>query len=228
MTMHLGSVEDPTMSTTDRRIDRYIDKAAPFARPILAHLRRIVRAASPEIDETIKWGAPFFTYKGGPLCYMAAFKAHCSFGFWRGTLLEAGDTKAREAMGSFGRITRASDLPSAARLTSMIRAAMKLKEAGVKAPNKHAKKSTLRMPAYFAAGLRDNARARAAFEAFSPSQRREYVEWLAEAKTDATREKRLATAIDWIGAGKPRNWKYMPKAAAAAKRKSARTRAAAS
>ena len=217
------------MGASEPRIDQYIDKAAPFAQPILTHLRRVVRAAAPEIDETIKWGMPFFSYNNAPLCHMAAFKAHCAFGFWRGTLLEAGDAKAREAMGSFGRIERLSDLPSAAKLTAMIRAAMKLQDEGVKAPNKHVKKAAPRMPAYFASALRDNARARAAFDAFSPSHRREYVEWLVEAKTEATREKRLATAIDWIAAGKTRNWKYMPKVATAtsAKRKSARPRAAA-
>jgi uncharacterized protein YdeI (YjbR/CyaY-like superfamily) len=197
------------MGVRDDRIDAYIAKAAPFARPILKHLRRIVRAASPEIDETIKWGMPFFTYRKAPLCHMAAFTAHCSFGFWRGSLLGADAAKAREAMGSFGRVTRLSDLPSARKLTAMIRAAMKLKDAGVKVPNKHPPKAAPRMPAYFAAALRSNARARAAFDAFTPGRRREYVEWLAEAKNESTRAKRLASALEWIEAGKPRNWKYM-------------------
>ena len=212
------------MGTIDDRIDRYIGRAAPFSRPILTRLRKVVRATSPDIDETIKWGAPFFTYKRAPLCFMAAFTAHCTFGFWRGSLLAAGDTKAREAMGSFGRITKLSDLPSATKLTALIRAAMKLKDDGVKAPNKHPRKPAPRMPAYFAAGLRGNARARAAFDAFTPSRRREYIEWLAEAKTEATRTRRLTSAIEWIAAGKPRNWQYMAKQAGAPKKRAAATR----
>jgi uncharacterized protein YdeI (YjbR/CyaY-like superfamily) len=199
------------MGTTDDRIDAYIERAAPFSRPILKHLRRVVRATSPEIDETLKWRSPFFMYKGSPLCFMASFTRHCTFGFWKGTLLASNEGKAREAMGSFGRITKLSDLPSAAKLTALIRAAMKLKDDGVKAPNKHPSKAPARMPAYFASSLRDNARARAEFDAFTPGKRREYVEWLVEAKTDATRNKRLATAMEWIADGKPLNWKYMPK-----------------
>jgi uncharacterized protein YdeI (YjbR/CyaY-like superfamily) len=201
------------MGTRDDRIDAYIERAAPFSQPILKHLRRIVRATSPEIDETLKWRSPFFTYKGAPLCFMASFTRHCTFGFWKGSLLAENDTKAREAMGSFGRITKLSDLPSPAKLKAMIRAAMKLKDAGVKAPNKHPRKAPARMPAWFAASLRSNAKARAAFDAFTPGRRREYVEWLAEAKTEATRSKRLATAMEWIADGKPLNWKYMAKTA---------------
>ncbi len=200
------------MPITDPRVDAYIAKAAPFARPILAHIRTIVHEACPQVEETLKWRMPSFMYHG-ILCSMAAFKEHCVFGFWKGTLIVTDRGKSLEAMGSFGRIKSIEDLPPHKVLTGYIKQAMKLNEEGVKAPAKHkggAKKS-LRVSNYLSAALKKNKRALATFEAFSLSHKREYIEWIAEAKTDETRERRMKTAIEWMAEGKPRNWKYMKK-----------------
>ncbi len=196
------------MGSRDPRVDAYIAKSAPFARPILRHLRAIVHAACPETEETLKWGMPAFLYKG-MLCGMAAFKAHATFGFWKGKLVvPAGASKSAEAMGQFGCITRVADLPPKRVIAAYVKAAMKLNDAGVKAPRAAAKRRPLPVPADLKAALAKHARARRTFEAFPPGKRRDYVEWLLEAKTDATRARRLATAIEWLTEGKSRNWKY--------------------
>jgi hypothetical protein len=200
------------MGTRDPRVDAYIARSADFARPILTHLRDVVHAACPEVEETIKWSFPHFLYKG-MLCSMASFKEHCTFGFWKGSLLR-GRVKAMpeggdEGMGQFGRITALVDLPSEKTLKAIVQAAAKLNDENVTVPRKKSKpKPPLKVPAYFAAALRKNKKAWAAFEAFPPSHRREYVEWVTEAKAEETRERRLATAVEWIAEGRARNWKY--------------------
>lgn len=198
------------MGTRDRRIDAYIQKSAPFAQPVLRHLRAVVHAACPEVVETLKWSSPSFEYKG-ILCGMAAFKQHCVFGFWKHELvLEGLDEKARTAMGSFGRLTSIADLPSKAVLTRHIKKAMALNDAGVKnMRTKTRPKAPARMHPALKAGLERNKKALVTFQAFPPSQKREYMEWIAEAKGEDTRERRLAQAIEWMAQGKPRNWKYM-------------------
>ena len=198
------------MSTRDPRVDAYIEKSAPFAQPILTYLREVVHATSPGIDETMKWGMPHFTCNG-IVCGMAAFKQHCTFGFWKHALVvKDGGERSSGAMGSFGRIRAVSDLPSRRVLAGYVREAVRLNEAGVKLPKdtapKHPKKHA--MPEALGAALDRNAKARAAFERFTPSQRYEYVEWIAEAKREDTRARRLATALEWIAAGKTRHWKY--------------------
>ena len=195
------------MPTTDPRIDAYIANAADFAQPILRHIREVVHSTCPEVEETMKWRNPSFLYKG-MLCGMAAFKAHVGFGFWKGSLILEGN---RDAMGHFGRITSLSDLPSRKVLAGYVRRAMQLNEEGVTSPSRMRRtpKPPARVPADLAAALRKNRKAAAAFEAMSPSHRREYIEWITEARTDATRQRRLATAIEWIAEGKSRNWKYM-------------------
>ena len=197
------------MGTKDKRIDAYIAKSADFAKPILTHIRSVVHEACPQVTETTKWSMPHFEYKG-MLCGMAAFKAHCSFGFWKGSLIVKGSTDS-DAMGQFGRITKLSDLPSKKVMTGYIRQAMKLNDDGVKSPTRSKdkpKKADIPMPDYFAAALKKNKKAQTTFEAFSPSHRREYLEWITEAKTEPTRVKRMAEAISWMSEGKARNWKY--------------------
>jgi uncharacterized protein YdeI (YjbR/CyaY-like superfamily) len=199
------------MGTRIDRTDAYIAKSAEFARPILEHLREVVHAACPEVEETFKWSFPCYMYKG-MLCSMAAFKEHCSFGFWKSSLILGKDAAQTErSMGQFGRITRLSDLPADQVLTDYIHEAMRLNDAGIKAPNRAKPKAPreLVVPDDLTAALQGNAAARASFERFSPSNKREYVEWITEAKTEATRSKRLGTAIEWMAEGKPRNWKYM-------------------
>ena len=204
------------MGKKDPRIDAYIAKSADFAKPILKHLREIVHEGCPDVEETLKWSMPHFDYHGGPLAGMAAFKEHCAFGFWKGSLIVPG---SKEAMGQFGRITRLADLPSDRTLVGYVRKAAKLNEEGIKVarPLKHPKKE-IPMPADLASALKKSAKGRATFEGFSPSHKREYLEWITEAKTDETRRKRVETAVEWMAEGKPRNWKYMKPPTRAASR----------
>ena len=197
------------MGSRDAGVDAYIERAAPFARPILAHLRDVIHECCPEVVETIKWRSPSFEYKG-LLCGFAAFKGHCAFGVWKHELVIGKyDAKAREAMGSFGRITSLADLPSKALLRRYIKTAMRLNEEGVKAPRaKTGPRKPVRMHPELKRALAGNRKAAATFEAFSPSHRREYLEWVAEAKRDETRERRIAQAVEWLAEGKSRNWKY--------------------
>lgn len=197
------------MGTRDPRVDAYIGKAAEFARPILRHLREVVHATCPDAVETIKWGHPQFEYKG-PFCGMASFKAHAAFGFWKHTLVVPdGDGKAKEAYGTFGRLTAVSDLPSKAVLARFVRKAMDLNDRGVKVVrSKTGPKAPVRTPAALTAALAKDAKARATWEAFSPSHRREYAAWIAEAKGADTRQRRLDTTLEWLAEGKSRNWKY--------------------
>lgn len=200
------------MGTTDPRVDAYIEKSADFARPILSRLRKIVHKACPEAQETIKWGFPHFDYKG-MLCSMAAFKNHCAFGFWKGELVVE-SKKRDQAMGDLGRITALDDLPSDKVLAGYINKAMKLNDQGVPAPHlaRRRKKPKLPVPDDLARALAESPGAKATFEGFPPSHRREYIEWITEARTEATRQRRLATALEWLAEGKPRNWKYMKQA----------------
>ena len=201
------------MGQFDERIDAYIAKSADFAKPILIHIRQVVHQASPLINETVKWGMPFFDYKG-PVCMMAAFKQHCGFGFWKASrlndpqaLLQGSDAEA--AAGSFGRIETMQDLPSDEALIGFIHQMIALNESGVKEVKKpSAPKAEIRMPADFDKLLRGDLAAMDHYEKFSPSCKREYLEWFTEAKTEATREKRMQQALEWIGEGRTRNWKY--------------------
>ncbi|KRA20478.1 YdeI/OmpD-associated family protein [Lysobacter sp. Root604] len=200
------------MPQHDPRIDAYIAQAAEFARPILEQVRGVVHKACPEVEETLKWGMPSFVYRGRILCGMAAFKQHASFGFWQGANIVGPDgRKGEEAMGQFGRLTRLADLPSKRELGGYVQQAMALIDAGVKRPTtKSAQpKPPLAVPEDLAAALKKNAPARKTFEAFPPSHRREYVEWIVEAKREATRLKRVQQAVEWLAEGKHRNWKYM-------------------
>lgn len=200
------------MAKKDPRIDAYISKAAPFAQPILKHLRKIVHAGCPDVEETMKWSFPHFDYKG-IMCGMAGFKHHCIFGFWKHELIFPKGQNGK-VDGTFrGRITALTDLPNEKALLGYVRKAAALNDEGVKPPSraKPKKKELLRIPNDFAAALKKNAKARKTFEDFSPSNKREYVEWVSEAKREETRQERLMTSIKWLAEGKPRNWKYMPK-----------------
>lgn len=193
----------------DPRIDAYIDTAAPFAQPILHHLRSLVHQHCPQVQETIKWGFPHYQHKG-TLCGTAAFKAHCTLYFRLGRLLDIGDV-SDAAMGQFGRLTKCADLPADEALGSLIKAAVALNETGAKDPVRSKPRvapARVVPPDWLQAALQQKPKALATFEAFSPSHRKEYVVWLTEAKTAATRQRRLAQALEWMAEGKPRNWKY--------------------
>jgi uncharacterized protein YdeI (YjbR/CyaY-like superfamily) len=199
------------MGKRDKRVDAYIAKSADFAKPILMSLRDLVHETCPECEETLKWASPTFMYHG-MLCGFAAFKEHATFGFWKHQLL-LGDWR-RDAMGSFGRLTSLKDLPPKKQLVSLIKQAMKLNEDGVPVPRMRSAtpRRAIPMPSDLKTALGKNAKARATYEGFSPSHKREYLEWITEAKTDATRTKRLETALEWMSEGKARNWKYMQRA----------------
>ena len=205
-------------SSLNPKVDAYIAKAQPFAQPILTHLRALIHKACPDVEEEIKWGRPFFLHRGTILCNVSAFKAHCAFGFWGaeiGKVLKEDGIVQEGGMGSLGRITGVKDLPSDKQLLSYIRQAAAFIESGqgetrvaaqrrvVKAP-----KPALEVPPEFTAALRRDRKAAGAYAAFSPSCQREYVEWIADAKRPETRDRRIAQAVEWIGEGKQRNWKY--------------------
>lgn len=196
------------MPTTDPRIDAYIDKSQDFAKPILKHLRKLVHQSCPQVVETLKWSMPSFEYKG-ILCGFAAFKQHCTFGFWKESLMKEAKFPEKNAMGSFGRITSLKDLPGDATMKKLIKEAVRLNDEGVKVKKTVSKvKKEVVVPDILIKALARNKKASATFDAFSPSCKREYIEWITEAKTDATREKRLATTVEWLSEGRRRNWKY--------------------
>lgn len=188
----------------DPRVDAYIARSADFARPILEHVRELVHRTVPGIEETVKWGMPAFTHKGKNLAGMAAFKAHCAV-----MIHGSGRQGEREGMGEYGKVASLADLPDDAALAAkLIEARERIDTAGTAVKARRQPKPELPVPQDLAAALRENSAAQAAFDGFPPSARREYIEWITEAKQDATRTRRLATAIEWIAEGKKRNWKY--------------------
>ncbi|MBM3984482.1 MAG: hypothetical protein FJ296_02135 [Planctomycetes bacterium] len=196
------------MASLDKRIDAYIAASADFARSILVRLREVVHAGCPQVVETIKWRMPAFEHKG-PLAGMAAFKQHAVFGFWKHELVVGEDSKAREAMGSFGCLKSLADLPAKKDLVAYVRRAVALNEAGVQAPRRKTRpKKAVAVHPDLRAALARNAKARAAFDGFPPSAKAEYVEWVADAKKDDTRARRVKQAVECMAQGKRRNWKY--------------------
>ena len=192
----------------DPRIDAYIAKAAPFARPILEHVRARVHAAAPEAVETTKWSAPAFTLDGKILLIMAAFKEHAALNFWRGQELR-GDKADADAMGQFGKLKSLAELPGDSELDRLIvKAAELARSAPAPRQVKHQPKPAADIHPAFAAALKANPKARATLDGFPPSARREYVDWIAEAKQEPTRAKRIADAVQWLSEGKRRHWKY--------------------
>ena len=210
----------PDPSHRDPRIDAYIAGAEPFARLILEHLRALVHDACPQVEETIKWGMPCFMHADAILCSMAAFKRHASFGFWK-HLDVVGEAPAGEGMGGFGKLASIGDLPPKRQLLAYLRKSARLNEAHAKTPvgRRARPKATVarktptarplpEIPADFADALRAVPKALAAFDAFPPSHRREYLEWIIEARREDTRARRIAQAVEWLAEGKSRNWKY--------------------
>jgi hypothetical protein len=210
------------MGRKDARIDAYIVNSAEFAQPILRRIRQLVHRACPDVEETMKWSRPFFQYHG-ILCGMSAFSAHCGIVFLRpevramigggagGGGVGGGGAEPieKDGMGQFGRITSVEDLPADAEFIKIVKAAAKLNESGVKAVRpKSAPRPPPEVPPYFKKALKGNSKADAQFKDASPSKQREYLEWIIEAKTDATRDKRIATSLEWLAEGKSRNWKY--------------------
>ena len=200
------------MAATDPRIDAYIRKSPAFAQPILKHIRKVVHAAAPGVQETMKWSTPHFDYKG-VFCGMSAFKEHVGFGFWKAALLKdllPGNGATISPESQFGRITSIDDLPDEKAFTRIIKAAAKLNDEGVKAPPmRKGPRPALKAPPDLLQAINKNRKAKATFEGFPPGQRREYIAWVVEAKQAETRHRRIATAVEWMAQGKVRNWKYV-------------------
>ena len=197
------------MPTIDPRIDTYIESSRDFAKPILEHIRSLIHQSCPEVEETLKWSMPHFTYRGDLMCHFASFKEHCAFGFWKQSLIEGADFPEKNAMGSFGKIRSLGDLPDDRTLVTLIKEAMRLNELGIKVKKAPpADKKELVVPDILNEALARNEKAAETFNAFPYSCKKEYVEWITEAKTEPTREKRLTTTIEWLSEGKRRNWKY--------------------
>jgi uncharacterized protein YdeI (YjbR/CyaY-like superfamily) len=206
------------MAEKDSRIDAYINKSEEFAKPILNHLRALIHKACPDVQEIVKWSSPHFDYKDSPLCHMASFKKHCAFGFWKASLMKDADklmetAKSEEAMGHLGKITSLKNLPSDKVLIAYIKDAMTLNDAGIKLSGKSKpatkeQQAALKTPDYLEQSFKKHKEAKKVFEAFSYSGKKEYIEWLEDAKTEATRNKRLETALEWMAEGKSRHWKY--------------------
>lgn len=197
------------MGTRDPRVDAYIAKQAEFARPILTHLRTLVHEADPGVSETLKWGHPTFMHDG-IVCGMAAFKEHCAFHFWKGSMIvDWSGTPAEKAMGQFGRITRIADLPAKSVLKRYVREAVRLNEQGVKPDrSRRGARKPLPVPDDLARALRRHRAARETFGRLPPGRQRDYIEWITEARRETTRATRLATTLEWLAQGKHRNWKY--------------------
>ncbi|MFM7023789.1 MAG: YdeI/OmpD-associated family protein [Flavobacteriales bacterium] len=204
------------MAKRNPQIDQYILKSQDFAQPILNHLRDLVHAVCPDVEEKMKWSFPHFDYKGEMMCSMAGFKHHCAFGFWKASLMKDKHKVMfihgeGDAMGHFGKITSVKDLPKDKILLEYIREAMLLTDKGVKVvkPKKEAKPETLDIPDYFMKALKKNLAALEIFENFSFSKKKEYVNWVTGAKTEKTRSERMATSVQWLSEGKIRDWKYL-------------------
>lgn len=203
------------MAITDKRIDDYISKAQPFAQPILIHIRATIHKACPGVEETIKWGFPHFEYKGAILCSMASFKQHCAFGFWKASVMQDPEKilhiGEKASMGHFNRISSVKDLPSNKIFAAYIKQAAKLNEDGVVLPAKSktaAIAKAIEVPDDVQKALKKDKKAVEIFNAFAPSHKKEYLQWITEAKTEPTRNKRIETMIEWLKEGKSRNWKY--------------------
>lgn len=206
------------MGKKDKRIDAYIEKSAGFAQPILKHIRKLVHTASPDMEETLKWGMPHFDHGGKSVVHMAAFKQHAVFGFWKAELIkdpknymQARKAQGGDAMGHGGKLTSVKDLPPDKVFIDFVKQAIKLNQDGVKVekPKKAVDPNAAVAPGYFEKALKKNKAAWKVWSEWTPGKRKEYIDWLKEAKTDATREKRMETAIEWIAEGKIRNWKYV-------------------
>ena len=200
------------MGKKDPRVDAYIAKSPDFAKPILTYLRGLVHEACPDVTETIKWGTPTFDYHG-IVCGISAFKQYCTLGFWKAPLLMLDGKPLTQKMESgteqFGRLTTVKDLPAKSKLVKLVKDAAKLNEQGITLPRPpRSAPKPVEVPADLTKALRANATAKTAFDAFSPSHKREYVEWIVEARTAETRQRRLDTAVQWMAEGKARNWKY--------------------
>jgi uncharacterized protein YdeI (YjbR/CyaY-like superfamily) len=197
------------MAKKNPKIDAYINKAQPYAKPILKKLRTTIHKACPQVTEEIKWGAPFYLYQNRVLCATMGFKAHCAIVFWKAALIiKKNGKKAKDDLKSWRRISSLEELPSEKDLSAYIKLAMHFNEPTTKLPPREKRSTPLKVPSDLMSALRANPKALATFNAFTPTKKKDYIYWITGAKTEDTRERRMETAIDWMNEGKSRNWKY--------------------
>lgn len=205
------------MVIKEKAVDAYIAKSADFAKPILLHIRALVHKTCPDVEEKMKWSFPHFDHKGEMMCSMAAFKQHAVFGFWKAALMKdpvlIENARSETAMGHLGKLTSLKDLPPDKKMMAWIKEAMQLTDKGVKLPArlKITEKKELVVPDYFSKALNKNKAAKKTFENFAYSHKKEYLLWITEAKTEVTRDKRMATALEWMAEGKGMHWRYQKK-----------------
>jgi uncharacterized protein YdeI (YjbR/CyaY-like superfamily) len=211
-----AAVKDTRADSRSTLVDAYIGKAKPFAQPILWHVRELLHMSVPGVEEEMKWSRPFFVYRGIILGNISAFKEHCSMGLWGEEItakLRAEGLVSSEAMGSFGRLTSVKDLPADKKLAAYFKFAAKAIDDGsrtksIERPVQRVAKPELDVPEELTVALKKNKVAQKVFEGFAPSHRRDYIEWIVDAKRDETRAKRVTQTVDWLAEGKRRNWKY--------------------
>lgn len=197
-----------------KEVDAYFAKSADFAKPILKHLRELIHKACPDVEEKIKWGMPCFDYKG-PIIGLASFKAHVALGFWKASIMKDKDVLLKKenkgTMGNLGKISSLKELPKDSTIIKWVKEAAKLNEDGVKVDKKTKSKPELTAPPYMMKAINGDKKAKETWAKFAPSHKREYTEWITEAKTEETREKRMATMLEWLAEGKQKHWKYQKK-----------------
>jgi len=201
------------MPTFNPAVDKYIANAEDFTKPILEHLRKIIHDTCPQVEEVIKWGIPHFDYKGDMMCILAAYKKHCSFSLYKAALMKdpkiVESVAAGQKMGYMDKVKALTDLPAIKVLVAYIKEAMALNENGIKkAKPKPEAPKVIEMPDYLSEALKANPKAKEVFESKSPSFRKEYIVWITDAKTEATRQKRIEQSLEWIAEGKGRFWQY--------------------
>jgi uncharacterized protein YdeI (YjbR/CyaY-like superfamily) len=196
------------MAKRNPEVDAYISKVQPFAKPILKRLRTIIHKTCPKVKEEIKWGAPFYLYQDRVLCATMAFKAHCALVFWKGALIGKTNKKAKDELKRLRRIPCLENLPPEKDLSAYLKRGMHLNEPTTKLPPREKRSAPLEAPSDLTKALRGHPKAKATFDSFTPTKRKDYIYWIIGAKTEETRERRLETAIEWMAEGKSRNWKY--------------------
>jgi hypothetical protein len=199
------------------QVTAYAAAMPAYAQPIFAHLRALIHTTCPDTDEAIKWSIPHFERDGDYLCIFAASPGHASFTFYKQQLMS--DPRLRDNLNLpaikrfMGRLTSLSDLPDDATLAAMLQEAADLNARGVRLPDRAPKTPpVIDMPSAVATAvataLAANPAAQAVWDAKSAAWRKDYLVWITAAKTDPTRDARIAEALDWIADGKARFWKY--------------------
>ncbi|MEO9802317.1 MAG: YdeI/OmpD-associated family protein [Reichenbachiella sp.] len=201
----------PTVNPdASKKIDAYLTTVSSEHRPVLELIRKTVNAVDDRIQEDWKWRAPCFSLEG-LVCWFVAFKSHVGLNFFKGALIEdihnAFVESEDEDKGNRMIHFKSIDEVKVKVIQDYVKQAVLLNEQGIKID--FPKRKTLETPDYLIEALNKNKKAKDVFESFTDAQRKDYIEWLVEAKREETRNKRMTQAIEWIAEGKTRNWKYM-------------------